>query len=92
MCWRSWMVSSYTVVRRVTLRQLHEFLLARGFSVTPTRGSHRVYRHAGTGAMVVLGGTALNAPTSPLHVAAVKGVLRQAGIPYAEFLAELGGH
>jgi len=64
------MVSSPT-----TFEELHNALLSLGFTETADGAGSQVFRHAASGALIVLPHVAKSAPMSRTHLAAVRQTL-----------------
>ena len=64
----------------VTAGSLEKALLSLGFVAIAVHSSHRTYRHASSGAMVVLPWQRRNETLSPANLVSVKRTLSEAGV------------
>lgn len=73
----------------VTFGDLERLLTRSGFALSRSADTHRLYRHQGSDAIVVLPGVAATHGASPAHVAAVRRILRDRGLMDSEAFEEL---
>ena len=64
----------------VTYSRLEGVLRSLGFSLRMIEEKNKVYRHEGTGALVVLPELPLDDPVLPRHLVAVQSILQAYGI------------
>jgi len=79
------------MARKVTFSQLEQFLTRHDFAGRRPATTHRIYEHSASGTQIVLPSRPGRERVSPYHIAMVRAVLRNSGIAYEDFMAELGG-
>ncbi|NEP62731.1 MAG: addiction module toxin, HicA family [Symploca sp. SIO2G7] len=61
--------------RTITFAELEKLLLKLGFTALPTTGNHQVFKHQGSGALVVLPDYLKQAWVDTTHLVAVRRIL-----------------
>jgi len=63
------------ISRSITFAELEKWLLKLGFAASPTTGNHQVFKHQGSGALVVLPDYPKQAWVNTTHLVAVRRIL-----------------
>lgn len=68
------------MLRNTIYSDLEQLLLKLGFTTLPTTGSHKVFKHSSSGALIILPSYEKKAYVNPVHLVAVRRILMEHGI------------